>query len=105
VPKALAIGAACGLVWGVVGAAVFLSMFRANIPAPGEVGLPLAIVLVGLYLPFIVAAGLETTAGRPSPSLGEIIGVTLASGTGLGLLVSAAMRLVERFVRNALGRS
>lgn len=104
-PKALAIGAVAGLVWGMVGAAVFLAMFRGSIPAPGEVALPLAIALVGVYLPFIVAAGLETAAGRPSPSLGEIIGVTLATGVGLGLLVSAAITLVRRFVRTARARS
>jgi protein-S-isoprenylcysteine O-methyltransferase Ste14 len=105
VPKALAIGAAAGFVWGVVGAAVFLAMFRGSIAAPGDVALPLAIVLVGVYLPFVVAAGLETAAGRSSPSLGEIISVTLATGAALGLLVSAGITLVRRFGRTVRARS
>jgi hypothetical protein len=105
VPKGLAIGVVSGLVWGVVGAAVFLAMFRGTIPAPGEVGLPLAIVLVGLYLPFVIAAGLETAAGRPSPSLGEIVSVTLAVGAALGLLGGAGVGLVRRLVRNTRDRS
>ena len=104
-PKWLAIGVAFGLVWGGVGAAVFLTIFRGSIPAPGEVALPLAIGLVGLYLPFVVAAGLETAAGRPSPSLGEIVGVTLAVGAALGLLVSAAITLVRMFLRTMRARS
>jgi protein-S-isoprenylcysteine O-methyltransferase Ste14 len=106
VRKRLSIGVVGGLVWGVVGAAAFLAMFRGGVPAPGEVGLPLAAVLVALYLPFVFAAGVETAAGRASSSLGEIIGVTLASGAGLGLIVTAGITLLrKRLVRSARSRS
>jgi hypothetical protein len=105
VPKWLVIGMACGIAWGVVAATVFLAMFRGPVPAPGDAGLPLAIVLVLLYLPFIVAAGVETAAGRPSPSFAEIIGVTLASGATLGVLGSAAIAMVHRLARNMRPRS
>jgi protein-S-isoprenylcysteine O-methyltransferase Ste14 len=96
VPKRLAIGATCGLIWGVVAAAVFVAMFRGDLPAPGRAGLPVAIAMVVLYLPFLVAAGLETAVGRGSAPFAEIIGVTLASGAGLGLLVSAVIALARR---------
>jgi hypothetical protein len=99
VRKRLAIGAACGFGWGAVAAAVFLAMFRGDLGAPGDVGLPVAIGLVLLQLPFVVAAGLETAAGRPSPAFAEIIGVTLASGAGLGLLVSSGIALAQRVAR------
>jgi hypothetical protein len=105
VSRLLVVGLVCGIVWGAVAAVVFAAMFRGFMTAPGDAGLPLSIVLVGLYLPFLLAAGLETAAGRPSPSFGEIIGVTVASGAGLGLLGSAAIALVQRLTRNARGRS
>jgi protein-S-isoprenylcysteine O-methyltransferase Ste14 len=105
VPKWFAIGLVCGIGWGAVAGVVFLAMFRGSIAAPGEAALPLAMVIVGLYLPFVIAAGIETAAGRPSPSLGEIVGVTLASGAGLGLLVAAGIALIQRLVRSAQSRT
>jgi hypothetical protein len=99
------IGALSGAVWGLIAAAVFLAMFRSAIPAPGEAGLPIAIGLVVLYLPFLVAAALETAAGRPSSSFSEIVGLTLASGAGLGILVIAGIALVRRLARTARPRS
>jgi hypothetical protein len=95
--KRLAVGAAGGLLWGVIATAVFIGMFRGPLPAPGQVPLPVAIVLVLLYLPFLVAAGIETAVGRGSSALTEIVAVTLASGTALGLLVTALIALAERF--------
>jgi hypothetical protein len=87
----------------VVAAAVFLAMFRGDLPAPGQVILPFAIGLVLLYLPFLVAAGLETAVGRGSAPLAEIIGVTLASGAGLGVLVSAGIALAQDLGRKRRG--
>jgi protein-S-isoprenylcysteine O-methyltransferase Ste14 len=104
-PKLLAIGFAGGIAWGGLAAAAFVSMFRGSLPAPGEAGLPLAIALVVLYFPFLVAAAVETFVGRSSPSFGEIIGVTLASGAGLGLLLIAGIALVQRFVQTTRPRS
>lgn len=86
-------------------AAVFLAMFGDRIPAPGEAGLPLAIVLVVAYLPFLVAAAFEFAAGRSSPSFGEVVSVTLASGAGLGLLLIAGIGLVQSLARNLRPRS
>lgn len=102
--RRLAIGAACGVAWGVVAAAVFLAMFRGDLPAPGQLVLPVAIGMVVLYLPFLVAGGLETAVGRGSAPLAEIIGVTLASGAGLGLLVSAAIALAQRATKDGRRR-
>jgi hypothetical protein len=65
------------------------------LPAPSEVGLPVALGLVVAYLPFVVAAGLESLLGRPSPSLAEIVGVTIASGVALGTAMSSLIALVR----------
>jgi hypothetical protein len=97
VSKRLGVGAAGGLLWGVIATAVFLSMFRGFLPAPGQVPLPVAIVLDLLYLPFLLAAGIETAIGHSSPGLAEIVAVTLASGIALGLLVTALIALAGRF--------
>jgi len=96
VSKPLAVGAAGGLFWGVIAAAVFIGMFRGLLPAPGQVPLPVAIVLVLLYLPFLVAAGIETAVGRGSSALTEIVAVTLASGTALGSFATALIALARR---------
>jgi hypothetical protein len=97
VSKRLAVGAAGGLFWGVIAAAVFIGMFRGLLPAPGEVPLPVAIALVLLYLPFLVASGIETAVGRASSGLTEIVAITLASGTALGLFVTGLIALARRF--------
>jgi hypothetical protein len=97
VVKRLAVGAAGGLLWGVVAATVFIGMFRGLLPAPGQVPLPFAIALVLLYLPFLVASGIETAVGRSSSGLTEIVAVTLASGTALGLFVTGLIALARRF--------
>jgi hypothetical protein len=104
-PRRLAIGLAGGIAWGGLAATVFVSMFRGSLPAPGEAGLPLAIALVVLYFPFLVAAAVETFVGRSSPSFGEIIGVTLASGAGLGLLLAMGTGLVQTLARGTRPRS
>ena len=91
-PKRLAIGAFCGTVWGACAAAVFVAMRAHLLPAPSEVAAPFAIGLVVAYLPFLVAVGLEALLGRPSPTLAEIVGVTIACGTALGLAVSGVRR-------------
>ena len=81
-----------GILWGACAAAVFVAMRAHLLPAPSEVAAPFAIGLVVAYLPFLVAVGLEALLGRPSPSLAEIVGVTIACGTALGLAVSRARR-------------
>ena len=100
----LAIGATCGIAWGVIAAAAVLAMFGGLLPAPGEAGIPVAIGLVLLYLPFLVAAGLLTGVGRGSPAFAEMIGATIASGAGLGLLMSAGIALVQQLARSSRGR-
>jgi len=102
--KRLAIGAAFGIAWGIVATAVFLAMFRGLLPAPGEAGLPLAVPLVVLYLPFVVAIGLEVLVGRSAQALAEVVGVTLASGAGLGAILSAAIAWVRALARNTARR-
>ena len=77
-------------------------MFRSLIPAPSEAGLPLAIALVALYLPFLVAVGLEVLVGRNAQALPEIVGVTVASGAGLGVVLSvviAGARALAKTIR------
>ena len=91
------VGAAGGLLWGVIATAVFLSMFRGLLPAPAEAPLPIAIGLVLLDLPFQIAVGVETAVGRGSSALTEIVAVTLASGTALGLFVTGLIALARRF--------
>jgi len=96
VTKRFAIGAAFGIAWGVVATGVFLAMFRSLLPAPGEAGFPLAVPLVVLYLPFVVAMALEVLVGRSAQALAEVIGVTVASGAVLGLVVSAGLAVAQK---------
>ena len=103
--KRLAIGAAFGIAWGVVATAVFLAMFRSLLPAPGEAGFPLAVPLVVLYLPFAVAMGLEVLVGRSAQALAEVVGVTVASGASLGVILSAAITRARSLARNGARRS
>ena len=97
--KRLAIGGACGIAWGVIATAVFLAMFRSLIPAPSEAGFPLGIALVVLYLPFVVAVGLEVLIGRSAEALAEVVGVTVASGAGLGMILSVAIARARALTR------
>jgi len=102
--KRLAIGGACGIAWGVVATAVFLAMFRSLIPAPSEAGFPLGFALVALYLPFAVGIGLEGLVGRSAQALAEVVGVTVASGAGLGAILSAAIAWTRALARNTARR-
>ena len=98
--RRLAIGGAYGGAWGVVATAVFLAMFRSLIPAPSEAGFPLGFALVALYLPFVVALGLEVLVGRSAQALVEVVGVTVASGAGLRAILSAAIPWARALARN-----
>ena len=89
-------GIACGTVWGVAATAVFMAMFRGLLPAPGEVALPLAIGLVLVYFPFQVAVVLENLLGHSSPSLVEIVGITVACGAAMGLVAGPLIVLARR---------
>ncbi len=103
--KRLAIGGTFGIAWGVVATAVFLAMFRSLLPAPGEAGFPLAAPLVVLYLPFVVAMWLEVLVGRSAQALAEVVGVTVASGAGLGVILSATITRARALARNGARRS
>ena len=74
-------------------------MFRSLIPAPSEAGLPLAIALVALYLPFLVAVGLEVLVGRNAQALAEVVGVTVASGAVLGVVLSVVIALARALAK------
>jgi hypothetical protein len=93
VSKRLAVGAAGGLLWGVIATTVFLSMFRGLLPAPAGAPLPIAIGLILLDVPFQIAVGVETAIRHSSPALAEIVAVTLASGAALGLFVTGLIAL------------
>lgn len=86
------IGGLYGTLWGACAAAVFVAMRGHLLPAPFEVALPFAIGLVFAYFPFVTAMGLEALLARPSPSLAEIVGVTIACGAALGLAASRVGR-------------
>ena len=94
--RGVATGAACGILWGVIAAAVFTAMRAHLLPAPSEVALPLALALVLAYLPFNFAVGLEVLLGRSSPSFIEIIGVTIACGPVMGLAGSWLIAMGRR---------
>jgi hypothetical protein len=85
-------GGLYGTLWGACSAAVFVAMRAHMLPAPFEVALLLALGMFVADLPFLVAVGLEALLGRPSPSRAEIVGVTIACGTALGLAVSRLRR-------------
>lgn len=94
--KRLAVGAGCGILWGVTAGVVFAAMRGHLLPAPHEVALPLAVALVFAYLPFIVAVGLEVLLGRSSHTFAEVIGVTIACGLAMGLVASWLIALARR---------
>jgi hypothetical protein len=79
-------------------------MIRSLIPAPSEAGFPLGFALVALYLPFVVATGLEVLVGRSAQALAEVVGVTVASGAGLGAILSAAIAWARPLARNSARR-
>lgn len=94
--RRVAIGAACGILWGAIAAAVFSAMRAHFLPAPSEVAQPVALALVLAYLPFNVAIGVAALLGRGSLSFVDIIGLTIASGAAMGVagnwLVARARR-------------
>ena len=83
--KPLAVGAAFGIGWGVFAGCVFVAMRAHLLPAPLEVSLPFAIGLISAYLPVVIALGVETLLGRSSPSLAEVMGMTVACGMTMGM--------------------
>jgi hypothetical protein len=81
----VAIGAACGILWGIIAATVFTAMRAHIVPAPSEVALPFAVALVLAYLPFNVAIGITALLNVRAPTFVEIIGVTIACGAAMGM--------------------
>jgi hypothetical protein len=94
--KLLAIGAACGLVWGVLAAALWAAMYGDLLPAPQEIGMPILILPALALVPLIVASGIEVAIGRSSPSLEEHLAATVACGLALGLALTWLAILVRR---------
>lgn len=93
--RGVAIGAACGILWGVSAAAVFTAMRAHILPAPSEVPFPLAVALVLAYLPFNVAIGIAVLLNMRAPSFVDVIGVTIASGAAMGTAVSWLVELAR----------
>ena len=94
-----------GVLWGLVAAAVFVAMRAHIIPAPSEVAPPLAVALVLAYLPVNVAIGVLVAVSRSSPSLVDLIGVTIACGAALGMAGSWLMARVRRHAQRSTARS
>lgn len=95
VQKRLAIGAASGLLWGILTASVW-AMYSGLVAAPQEIGLPVLIIPALALVPLIVASGLETIVGRGSPSLEEHLAATVVCGLALGLALGWLAQLVRR---------
>jgi NhaP-type Na+/H+ or K+/H+ antiporter len=83
--RGVAIGAACGILWGVLASAVFTAMRAHLLPAPSEAALPVALALVLAYLPFNVAIGVAVLLSLSAPSFVDLIGVTIACGAAMGM--------------------
>ena len=94
--KQLVIGAACGLVWGVLAAAVWAAMYGDLLPAPQEIGMPVLIIPALALVPLILATGIEAVIGRSSPSLEEHLAGTVACGLALGLALTWLAILLRR---------
>jgi hypothetical protein len=73
-----------------------LAVFRGLLPAPGELPLPLAIVLVLVDLPLLGALFLLTAVGRGSPTLTEVITVALFTGVLIAFALTALVLGVRR---------
>ena len=71
-----------------IAAGVFTAMRAHVLPAPSEVALPLAVALVVAYLPFNVAIGVGALLNVRAPSFVDLIGVTIACGAVMGMVVS-----------------
>jgi hypothetical protein len=89
-------GAACGILWGVIAAAVFAAMRAHLLPAPHELALPLAAALVLAYLPFNVAIGVAVLLSLRAPSFVDLFGVTIACGAVMGMFGSWLIALARR---------
>lgn len=96
VSRLAVVGTVCGLLWGLVAAAVFTAMRAYLLPAPSEVALPVALVLVLAYLPFNVAIGVAVLLGRGPQAFVDVIGVTIACGAAIGLAGSWLIALARR---------
>jgi hypothetical protein len=68
--------------------AVFTAMRAHLLPAPSEVALPVALLLVLAYLPFNVAIGAAVLLGRSPQSFVDLIGITIACGAAMGVVGS-----------------
>jgi hypothetical protein len=90
------VGIIGGVLWGLIAAAVFVAMRAHVLPAPGEVAPLLAVALIVAYLPVNVAIGVLIAVSRSSPSLVDLIGVTIACGAALGMAGSWLMARVRR---------
>ena len=81
----------------------FLAMFTGHLPAPSDLPLPIAMVVVIACLPFYAAIALEAGLGRPSPTIYEVGTFGLMCGAALGVLATwivlrarGALRLTSR---------
>jgi len=99
-PRGVAIGAACGILWGVLASAVFTAMRAHVLPAPHELALPLAVALVLAYLPLIVAIGVAALLSLRAPSFVDLIGVTIACGAAMGMFGSWLITRARRGPRD-----
>jgi NhaP-type Na+/H+ or K+/H+ antiporter len=99
------VGIVVGVLWGLVAAAVFAAMRAHVLPAPSEVALPLAVALILVYLPVNVAIGVLVAVSRSSPSLVDLVGVTLACGAALGMAASWLLARVRRRAQRRTARS
>jgi heme A synthase len=84
----------------VIAAAVFAAMRAHLLPAPSEVALPVALMLVLAYLPFNVAIGAAVLLGRSPQSFVDLIGITIACGAAMGLVGSWLIALARRGSRD-----
>jgi hypothetical protein len=87
-----------GAIWGLLSPVTHLAMMRDSLPPPALD--PLGVLRVAVDLPFMLAAGVEVAAGRPSTSLQEMALVAMVIGA---LLLWIPYRLF-RFVRRRMRR-
>jgi len=94
VGRLLRVAALLGGLWGILAPAVHLAMFRGELAPPAFDAL--GVVRLLLDLPFLGALAAFTLAGVSSPTPPPLVVSSIVIGTGAGLALGAAWRMLRR---------
>jgi len=89
------LGVIVGGLWTSVGVVAFLLV---RLLDAGHVDAPIAILVAGaiVYLPVLLAAGVEAFIGRSSTALPELVLLSALCGAALGIVLTSVLAAVRR---------